>query len=154
MSTPVENPVIEFIARKSSTGRDWVPTSEVLRHVPAGSSVSGVLSSVLLTHENQGSKNGRTKLSDTGLFYAKNVLNLQWIEMEGRQTTQRRDPDCLTLVRESAYLQSLWTDIHDKGHLIASRRFMEMEDNLVMLIHLAVRMALEEGFTQKEIDEA
>lgn len=139
--------IVEFIAKESKDGRDWVPVRDVLSRI-AGEAVSPVLESVLLEHNAK----HQLRLSNTGAFYAKSVLNLQWVEDNAGTGTQRRDPDCLTLVRETRYLQGMWTEIHDKGHLIASRRFMEMEDHFVMLLHLAVRMAMEEGFTENEIN--
>lgn len=136
--------VIRAVVAASEDGRGWASMAEAIRSV-RGLPVNEALNEALLEI-----KSGKLRLTDTGAFYARTQLDL--VNVKEKPQSHRRDMDALTLVREARYLQTIWTDMHDKGFLTSNESFMNMEDGLVLLVHQAISAALEEGFQEDEID--
>jgi hypothetical protein len=139
--------LVREVAKYSPDGRGWVTMQQAFAAL-GPNSTSALMDSPLLEIE---IKAKRLRLSDTGAYFARRVLNLQNVEDSSGRIHNRRDPDALTMLREIRYIQGLWVEMHDKAILSANHGFMAMEDNFVMLLHLAVKAALEEGFTEGEL---
>lgn len=139
--------LVKAVAAESPDGRGWTPMRKAFEAL-GSASTSALMDSPLLDID---LKAKRLRLSDTGAYFAKRVLNMQNVEDTSSLIHNRRDPDALTMLREIRYIQSLWVEMHDKSSLTANRGFMNMEDHFVMLIHLAVKSALEEGFQESEL---